>query len=120
VTPVTAGEPSVNDSDATLDRVDKLLGRVRSIMIALCLVGVTVAGTSTWLGAKSVGPGTRTDQLESKVDRNSVSESYRDSVLSFRVSRLERVVTTMAYQSCISDDKTPKSECAKIFTDGMN
>ncbi len=112
--------------DASLDRVEALLvhadnklGRFRRLVVAATCILAVLGGGLTWLGFRTVGPGARADELQAIVDRNHAERTYTDSVISFRLTRLERVVTTMAYETCMSDHKTPSEGCTKIFTDGI-
>lgn len=104
--------------DATIDRVEATLDRIKHVGLAVAFIVSALFGALVWLGYHpGVGPGARTDELQATVDANKAQRTFTDSVISSRLSRLERVVTTMAYQSCVADSKTPRADCTKIFTD---
>lgn len=79
------------------------------------LVLTIIMGSLTWFGWEGTGPGRRVELLSQKVDANFTQLTNRDSMTSVRLERLERVVSTMAYQSCMGGKNANGAQCARIF-----
>lgn len=113
------GRRNYDKPDVSVDRITHEVTRLRRLVLGFASLGLAAFAILGWFGFRAVGPGARVDDLQAGLTRESATRSYSDSVLSVRMSRVERVETTQAYQSCVQHN-AQNIDCARIFTDGMN
>lgn len=111
------GRRGYDDTDSTIAKVDDMLGRIRRIGMGITFLLMLAMASFYWLGGRGMGPGSRSDQMQAELERYHTERVMNDSLQSQRITRLERVVAQMAYQSCMSGKNSDPNVCGKIFTD---
>lgn len=104
-------------NDSMIERIDTMLSRARRVGMGITFLFCLAIGMFYWLGYRGIGPGARSDELQAQMNQNKLDRALADSMQSQRLSRLERVVATMAYEMCMTQAHTDASVCAKSFTD---
>lgn len=112
------GRRNYDTADSQVNRMDSAITRIYRIGIALAFLCAAAGSGIYWLGARGMGPGTRTDQLQARVDHIALRSDYEDSVFNVRLTRLERMSITSAYQMCMQSAKHTDEECNSIFMNG--
>lgn len=105
---------SVRMEDALLE-MGGAFRRTRTWIVLAVLAWTIITGALTWFGWQGTGPGGRIELLSRKADTNFTELANRDSTIATRLDRLERIVSTMAYRSCMADKSSDGAECARIF-----
>lgn len=112
------GRRNYDEVDSGLKRMDTAITRIYRIAIALSLLCALTGSGIYWLGGRGIGPGTRADQLQARVEANARMGTYRDSMFNIRITRLERIAVANAYQMCMQSAKHSTEECNTTFVNG--